>query len=129
MGRAIRAAEIGDGTYECSTPSETAAMLMLLQKNGDIIEQMCRYILCAKKAGILAILFGGLGMHKFYLGKYGQGLLCVAFCWTLIPAVIGIMQGVHYLTETQEQFEDELQPKKRAPKKAPQKTAKQKAKA
>ncbi|MBR6717703.1 MAG: hypothetical protein IKI77_05085 [Oscillospiraceae bacterium] len=49
---AIRAAEIGDGTYECSTPAEAAAMMMLLQKNGDIIEQMCRYILCAKKAGI-----------------------------------------------------------------------------
>lgn len=81
------------------------------------------------EAGLLAILFGGLGMHKFYLGKYGQGLLCVAFCWTLIPAVIGVMQGVHYLTESQEQFEDELQPKKRAPKKNTQKQAKIKAKA
>ena len=49
---AIRSAEIGDGTYECSTPSETAAMLVLLQKNGDIIEQMCAYICTAKKAGI-----------------------------------------------------------------------------
>lgn len=49
---AIRSAEIGDGTYECSTPSETAAMLMLLQKNGDIIEQMCGHILAAKQAGI-----------------------------------------------------------------------------
>lgn len=49
---AIRAAEIGDGTYECSTPSETAAMLVLMQKNGDIIEQMCAHILSAKRAGI-----------------------------------------------------------------------------
>ncbi len=49
---AIRSAEIGDGTYECSTPSETAAMLVLLQKNGDIIEQMCAHICTAKKAGI-----------------------------------------------------------------------------
>ena len=81
------------------------------------------------EAGLLAILFGGLGMHKFYLGNYGQGLLCVAFCWTLIPAVIGVMQGVHYLTESQDQFEDELQPKKRAPKKNTQKQAKIEAKA
>lgn len=49
---AVRAAEIGDGTYECSTPSEMAAMLVLLQKNGDIIEQMCSHILAAKQAGI-----------------------------------------------------------------------------
>jgi hypothetical protein len=27
-------------------------MLMLLQKNGDIIEQMCGHILAAKQAGI-----------------------------------------------------------------------------
>ncbi|MBR3045898.1 MAG: hypothetical protein IKI45_15625 [Oscillospiraceae bacterium] len=49
---AIRSAELGDGTYECSTPSETAAMLVLLQKNGDIIEQMCGHIIAAKQAGI-----------------------------------------------------------------------------
>lgn len=49
---AIRSAELGDGTYECSTPSETAAMLMLLQKNGDIIAQMCRHIIAAKQAGV-----------------------------------------------------------------------------
>ncbi len=49
---AIRSAELGDGTYECSTPSETEAMLVLLQKNGDIIEQMCGHIIAAKQAGI-----------------------------------------------------------------------------
>ena len=65
------------------------------------------------EAGILAILFGGLGGHKFYLGKYGQGLLCVAFCWSGIPELLGIIQGVHYLTETKEQFEKELEPKKK----------------
>ena len=26
------------------------------------------------EAGVLAIVMGGLGIHKFYLGKYGQGL-------------------------------------------------------
>ena len=67
------------------------------------------------EAGVLAIVLGGLGVHKFYLGKYGKGLLYVAFCWTLIPAVLSIAEGIHYLTETQEQFEAELAPK---PKKA-----------
>jgi hypothetical protein len=49
---AIRAAEIGDGTYECSTPAETAAMIDMIQHGGDIIEKMCGHILTAKNAGI-----------------------------------------------------------------------------
>ena len=69
------------------------------------------------EAGVLAIVFGGLGGHKFYLGRYGQGLICVAFCWSGIPELLGIIQGIHYLTETQEQFEEELAPKKKEPKK------------
>ena len=49
---AIRSAEIGDGTYECSTVSETAAMIDMIQRDGDIIEKMCSNILIAKKAGV-----------------------------------------------------------------------------
>ncbi len=49
---AIRAAEIGDGTYEVTTPEETCAMLDLIQHNGDIIDMMCRNILAAHKVGI-----------------------------------------------------------------------------
>jgi high-affinity iron transporter len=63
------------------------------------------------EAGILALIFGGIGGHQFYLGRYGRGLICVAFCWTFIPALLGIIQGVHYLTGTNEQFEEELKPK------------------
>lgn len=49
---AIRAAELGDGTYECTTPAETRAMLALMQNNGDIITKMCDSIIAAKTAGI-----------------------------------------------------------------------------
>jgi len=49
---AIHSAELGDGTYECSTPAETCAMLDLIQRNGDIIEKMCNNIEIAKRAGI-----------------------------------------------------------------------------
>ncbi len=49
---AIRSAEVGDGTYECETVAETASMIELIQNNGDIIEQMCKHIITAKKAGI-----------------------------------------------------------------------------
>jgi TM2 domain-containing membrane protein YozV len=55
-------------------------------------------------AGILAILLGGFGVHKFYLGKTGLGVLYLVFCWTLIPAVIGLIEGIMYLTATDEAF-------------------------
>ena len=75
-------------------------------------------------AGILAIVLGALGIHKFYQGKYGKGLLYFAFCWSLIPAFISVAEGIHYLTETQEEYEAELAPKPKkakAEKKAPAK--------
>ena len=73
------------------------------------------------EAGILAIVLGGLGMHKFYLGKYGQGLIYAACCWSFIPALIGIAEGIHFLTETPEQFEAELSPKPKLKKQKPEK--------
>lgn len=55
-------------------------------------------------AGILAILLGGLGIHKFYLGKIGMGILYILFCWTYIPAIVGVIEGIIYLTSTEEKF-------------------------
>ncbi len=49
---AVRAAEVGDGTYEVTTPAETCAMLDLIQKHGEIIDMMCDNIIAAKKIGI-----------------------------------------------------------------------------
>ena len=49
---AIRSAEVGDGTYECSTAAETAAMIDMIQHGRDIIVKMCGHIVTAKKAGV-----------------------------------------------------------------------------
>lgn len=56
-------------------------------------------------AGILAILFGGLGIHKFYLGKIGMGILYLVFCWTYIPAIVGFIEGIVYLCSNDENFQ------------------------
>ena len=56
-------------------------------------------------AGILAIFLGGLGVHKFYLGKIGWGILYLVFCWTYIPEIIGVIEGIIYLTSSDEKFE------------------------
>ncbi|GAB3163633.1 TM2 domain-containing protein [Telluribacter humicola] len=44
-------------------------------------------------AGLLALLFGGFGLHRFYLGQTRLGVLYLLFCWTLIPFLIGIIDA------------------------------------
>ena len=48
-------------------------------------------------AGLLAIFLGGLGLHKFYLGNVGLGILYLLFCWTFIPTIVGFIEGIIYL--------------------------------
>ena len=56
-------------------------------------------------AGILAIFLGGLGIHKFYLGKVGMGILYLLFCWTGIPELAGFIEGIIYLCSDDENFQ------------------------
>lgn len=61
-------------------------------------------------AGILAIVVGGLGIHKFILGYQREGLIMllvsVLSCFTLsaVMHVIGIVEGIMYLTKSDEGF-------------------------
>ncbi len=56
-------------------------------------------------AGLLGIFLGGLGIHKFYLGKIGMGVVYILFCWTYIPAIVGFIEGIIYLTSNDENFQ------------------------
>lgn len=49
-------------------------------------------------ATVLAMLLGGLGIHHFYLGNPALGVVYLLFCWTLIPAVVGFIEGLTYLS-------------------------------
>lgn len=55
-------------------------------------------------AGVLGILLGGIGVHKFYMGKIGMGILYILFAWTGIPAIVGLIEGIIYLTMSDENF-------------------------
>lgn len=48
-------------------------------------------------AVVLALFLGGFGAHKFYLGQIGWGILYLLFCWTPIPWVVAIFEGLNYL--------------------------------
>jgi TM2 domain-containing membrane protein YozV len=59
----------------------------------------------SRLAAILFALFlGGLGIHKFYLGRIGWGIVYLLFCWTFVPTVISVIEAILYLTMTDEAF-------------------------
>lgn len=61
-------------------------------------------------AGILGILLGALGIHKFYLGYTKEGVIMLLvsvltlglLSW--IMWVIGLIEGILYLTKPDEEF-------------------------
>ena len=66
-------------------------------KGGNPMKKRSRTV-----AGILALLFGSVGAHKFYQGKYVQGVLFLLFFWTFIPGVLATVEGVHLLGSDEE---------------------------
>ena len=42
---------------------------------------------------LLALFLGGLGVHKFWLGNIGMGILYVLFCWTFIPSFVALIDA------------------------------------
>ncbi len=61
-------------------------------------------------AGILAILVGSLGVHKFILGYTTEGLIMllvtVLTCGIagIVMSIVGIVEGIMYLTKSDEEF-------------------------
>jgi TM2 domain-containing membrane protein YozV len=55
-------------------------------------------------AGVLAILLGGLGIHKFYLGYTKEGVIQLILGFCGIGSIIGIIEGIIYLTKSDEEF-------------------------
>ncbi|MBU6428630.1 MAG: TM2 domain-containing protein [Cyanobacteria bacterium REEB65] len=57
-----------------------------------------------KTAALLAILLGDFGIHKFYLGKNRQGLLYLILCWTFVPGVVSLFEGLAYMLMSDRTF-------------------------
>lgn len=48
-------------------------------------------------AVLLAVVFGFIGIHKFYLGKNASGILYLVFFWTGIPFILSLVDAISYL--------------------------------
>src|SRR5262245_46819855 len=71
-------------------------------------------------AGVCGIVLGGLGIHKFILGYTQEGIILLSVyiiamiiamvtCGigtplVIVPSVIGIIEGIMYLTKSDEEF-------------------------
>lgn len=55
-------------------------------------------------AAILALILGGIGVHRFYLGQAGLGLVYLLFCWTFIPAFVALVDFLVFLLMDDEKF-------------------------
>ena len=66
-------------------------------------------------AAILALILGGIGAHKFYMGKTKAGWIMVAlfafglftagtFLW--VAPIIALIEAIIYLTQSDEEFEE-----------------------
>ena len=58
-------------------------------------------------AGILGILLGYLGIHKFYLGYTKEGIIQIVLTFVTLgfASIIGLIEGIIYLTKTDEDFD------------------------
>lgn len=48
---------------------------------------------------LLAFFVGSFGIHKFYAGKTGMGIVYLLFCWTGIPGIIGVIEAIMALVK------------------------------
>jgi TM2 domain-containing membrane protein YozV len=57
-------------------------------------------------AGILGIVAGGFGVHKFILGYTTEGIIQIALTFIACGtgSIIGLVEGIIYLTKSDEDF-------------------------
>lgn len=62
-------------------------------------------------AGVCGILLGSFGVHKFILGYTTEGIILLAatlltcFFASPVTGIIGLVEGIIYLTKTDAEFE------------------------
>ena len=61
-------------------------------------------------AAILALVLGGIGGHKFYLGQTLMGVGYFLFSWTFVPLLVSFVECLFLLTMSHESFNARFNP-------------------
>jgi len=56
-------------------------------------------------AVLLAIFLGSFGIHKFYLGQVGWGIVYLLLFWSSLSMILGFIEGIMYLAMSDKDFE------------------------
>ncbi len=62
-------------------------------------------------AGILALFFGWIGIHRFYLGQVGLGILYALLFWSGISAVLGLIDAIVFFSMDKDAFDIKYNPR------------------
>ena len=54
---------------------------------------------------MLALFLGGIGVHRFYLGRPVSGLFYLLFCWTFVPGIIALVEFLRLALMKQSDFD------------------------
>ena len=67
-------------------------------------------------AGICGILLGGFGVHRFILGDTSGGIIriVISFVTCGVGGFIGLIEGIIYLTKSDDEFVEEYIHQKKA---------------
>lgn len=68
-------------------------------------------------AGLLAILLGPFGIHKFLLGYTQEGIIWLVitlFTCGIVTSILGLIEGIIYLTKSDQEFYETYQVNKKA---------------
>jgi TM2 domain-containing membrane protein YozV len=95
-------------------PSGSSSVFPSLQfpsaprSRGQVSQEYRAFVGKKTAAGVIALLLGALGVHKFMLGLTTGGLTMLLLCILLVPipflSVIAFIEGILYLSKSDEQF-------------------------
>jgi hypothetical protein len=55
-------------------------------------------------SALLAVFLGTIGAHKIYLRRWWEAVLYPLFFWSGVPTVLGILEGIWYLSLSDAEF-------------------------
>ena len=92
--------------HNCGKPTQPSQVLCTQCGVGLTVRGSAAGAKSKVVAGLLGIFLGGLGIHKFYLGYTKEGViqLIVSVVTCGVGSLIGLIEGIIYLTKSDEEF-------------------------